>query len=221
VCTKRLRGKRESNFSNRGGFDKKNKTYTLFKIAEPISICYFHFVPFGRDFGTITELFVVLLYPTGVIIMRNRVSTRMVSILLDQDNFYSVFERDLKKARKLVVIESPFITKRRINSLLPTLKQLVKRGVRIVINTKPFEEHDSIFYDQALCVVDQLQAIGVEVFMTVGHHRKLAIIDDCKLYEGSLNILSQNDSCEIMRRIKSTESANEMLHFIGFKKWDK
>ena len=35
------------------------------------------------------------------------------------------------------------------------------------------------------------------------------------LYEGSLNILSQNDSCEIMRRIESTQLAWQMARFIG------
>jgi hypothetical protein len=38
-----------------------------------------------------------------------------------------------------------------------------------------------------------LQKLGVQVLYTSGHHRKLAIIDREILYEGSLNIPSQND----------------------------
>ena len=49
---------------------------------------------------------------------------------------------------------------------------------------------------------------------TYGHHRKLAIIDRSILYEGSLNILSQNDSLEIMQRIEPEELARQMIDFM-------
>lgn len=141
------------------------------------------------------------------------------STLYNQDGFYDAFVRDLRRARTRVIIESPFLTQRRINTLLPTLQKLRSKNVRIIVNTKPFDEHDTVLYEQAVEVVGILQAIGVEVLMTVGHHRKLAILDDI-LWEGSLNILSQNDSCEFMRRMKSLTLADQMLRFIGLDKWE-
>ncbi len=136
------------------------------------------------------------------------------SSLFDQNTFYKIFMRDLKRARRIVVIESPFITKRRIDQLLPVFSKLQSRNVRIVVNTKPLDEHNPIFYEQVLWAIGEMQSIGIEVFMTVGHHRKLAIIDDEIIWEGSLNILSQNDSCEIMRRIKSKKIVTNTLSFI-------
>lgn len=64
-----------------------------------------------------------------------------------------------------------------------------------------------------------MQNVGIEVLITVGHHRRLAIIDKGILWEGSLNILSQNDSCELMRRINSDKAVKEILQFTGIKKW--
>ena len=93
-----------------------------------------------------------------------------------------------------MVIESPFITQRRSMPLLSIVSKLKKRGVEIVVNTKPIEEHDSQYQEQATVVVEMMQDLGVKVLFTNGHHRKIAIVDDI-LYEGSLNILSQNDSC--------------------------
>ena len=72
---------------------------------------------------------------------------------------------------------------------------------------------------QAEEAVRRLQELDVRVMYTVKHHRKLAIIDDEILWEGSLNILSQNDSCEIMRRSVSAQLANQMLSFIGARRW--
>lgn len=140
------------------------------------------------------------------------------SKLYDQDTFYDALDRDLRYARSLVVIESPFITKKRITRIIPALQRLQRRGIKIIVNTKPFSEQEGDMVRQAMEGVEALQDIGIEVLMTVGHHRKLAIIDDI-LYEGSLNILSQNDSCEFMRRIQSGMLAEQMLDFIGMRKW--
>lgn len=141
------------------------------------------------------------------------------SRLYDQTSFYKAFLRDLERAQSHVVIESPFITKKRMILLSPILRRLRRRGVHIVINTKPFEEHEDTYQSQAMWAVGIMQDMGIEVLMTSGHHRKLAIIDDDILWEGSLNILSQNDSCEIMRRIQSVESVKEMMRFTGIRKW--
>ena len=134
--------------------------------------------------------------------------------LYDQNTFYKRFINDLRSARKEVIIESPFITSNRMNIILPALKRLRRRGVRIVINTKPLEEHDPFLQLQAEEAIEAMQTIGVEVLFTVGHHRKLAIIDKSIVWEGSLNILSQYDSCEIMRRLQSEELADRLINFI-------
>lgn len=141
------------------------------------------------------------------------------SQLYDQTSFYKAFLHDLKHAQSRVIIESPFITKKRMILLSPILQSLRIKGVHIVINTKPFEEHEQSYQSQAMWAVGVMQDMGIEVLMTGGHHRKLAIIDDETLWEGSLNILSQNDSCEIMRRIHSHEDVKQMIRFIGIKKW--
>lgn len=72
---------------------------------------------------------------------------------------------------------------------------------------------------EAATAIGLLQGLGVQVLFTDNHHRKLAIIDGSILYEGSLNILSQSSSCEVMRRVKSANLATEMLKFIKISKF--
>ena len=141
------------------------------------------------------------------------------SSLYDNRNFYKSFVKDLKSAQRSVLIESPFITTRRMNDLLPIFRTLRQQGVRIVVNTRNPEEHESDYQQQALLAIFEMQELDVTVLYTVKHHRKLAIIDGEILWEGSLNILSQNDSCEIMRRTVSEQLADEMMRFIGAKRW--
>ena len=135
------------------------------------------------------------------------------SALFDNNTFYKAFERDLRCARQSVIIESPFITRRRMEHLLPILKKLRHKGVRIVVNTRNPEEHNEEYAIQAEDAVASMQDIGIKVLYTVKHHRKLAIIDEEVLWEGSLNILSQGDSCEIMRRTVSNSLAWQMICF--------
>jgi len=148
---------------------------------------------------------------------RNSVSSTALldSTLYDETTFYDRFAKDLKRCQHEVIIESPFITTRRINLLLPALQKLKAKHVKITINTRDPETHgDQYMQREAREALSKLQHMGIHVLFTGGHHRKLAIIDRLILYEGSLNILSQNDSCEIMRRIESVQLAWQMARFV-------
>lgn len=105
-----------------------------------------------------------------------------------------------------------------MNTLLPTLIKLRRNGVRIVVNTRNPEEHDYKYEEQATLAVQAMQEIGIKVLYTVRHHCKLAIIYEEILWLGSLNILSQNDSCEIMRRMKLKIDCEATIRFIRLSK---
>lgn len=145
---------------------------------------------------------------------RHRQQSYIQSGLFDQTTFYSSFAKDLRSCSQELVIESPFITLSRVASLMPALKKLRQRDVRIVINTRAPSEHEYNYGIQAEEAIARLQGIGVNVLYTVKHHRKIAIFDREVIWEGSLNILSHYDSCEIMRRIVSTSEAEILISFI-------
>jgi len=137
------------------------------------------------------------------------------SSLYNEDNFYARFASDLKNCHSEVIIESPFVTNRRLDLLIPSLQKLKSKHVRVTINTRDPETHDDEnMRRETQFALSKLQHMGVNVLFTGGHHRKLAIIDRSILYEGSLNILSQNNSCEVMRRIESTQLAWQMIRFV-------
>ncbi len=134
------------------------------------------------------------------------------SKLFNNETFYEAFMRDLSQATQRVYIESPFITTRRIKQFMPMLERLSRANTQITINTRHPNEHEDKYVEQAIDAVRALQKLGITVLYTGRLHRKIAIIDDA-LWEGSLNILSYNDSCEVMRRIASSELVDEMLCF--------
>ncbi|HEY4963776.1 MAG TPA: phospholipase D-like domain-containing protein [Candidatus Saccharimonadales bacterium] len=146
---------------------------------------------------------------------RTDLTSMLDSRLFDESTFYDAFLKDLKKCHSEVIIESPFVTNRRVTQLLGVLEKLKERKVRVAINTRDPEEHDSEYMrEEARRALSSLQRKGIHILFTESHHRKLAVIDRSIVYEGSLNILSQNDSCEVMRRIESVQLAWQMIRFV-------
>jgi phosphatidylserine/phosphatidylglycerophosphate/cardiolipin synthase-like enzyme len=138
-----------------------------------------------------------------------------VSILYDETTFYNKFKQDLLEAKQEVIIESPFITTRRLEMLKPVFETLIDRGIKVFVMTRDPLEHDESMSKQAEIGIRYFEILGVQVLLCEGgHHRKLAIIDRKVFWEGSLNILSQNKSREIMRRIDNKGVALEMFEFL-------
>ena len=135
--------------------------------------------------------------------------------LFDETTFYPKFATDLFNAESEVVIESPFITNDRTIKLCPVFEELIKKGVKIYVITRDPKKHLQHMRHQAEEVIEYFERTGVQVLVTSNnHHRKLAIIDRDILWEGSLNILSQTNSREVMRRIEGDEHAKEMFNFL-------
>ena len=81
--------------------------------------------------------------------------------------------------------------------------------------TRDPKEHEESMEYQSEETISLFERMGVQVLLCIGnHHRKLAILDRQILWEGSLNILSQNHSREIMRRIDSEKLAMEMFEYL-------
>lgn len=137
------------------------------------------------------------------------------SQLHDEKTFYKAFLRDLEACKEEVIIESPFITTDRMKTLKPTFERLVIKGIRVYVITRDPEEHSNGYEIQSEEEIRYFEVLGVQVLLCLGnHHRKLAILDRKVLWEGSLNILSQSHSREIMRRIENKELTLEMFNFL-------
>ena len=142
------------------------------------------------------------------------------SKLYDENTFYQTFLRDLESCTEEVVIESPYFTTERMRTFDRLFEKLLQRGVKIYIITRDPKEHEVGMEVQSEEAINWCEIMGIQVLLCVGnHHRKLAILDRKLLWEGSLNILSQTWSREIMRRIDGQEPAKQMFDFLKLKRF--
>lgn len=141
------------------------------------------------------------------------------SKLFDEKTFFPQFINDLHKCQHEVIIESPYITTKRVNNFIPVFQQLLDREVSIYVITRDPKEHDSPMVVEAEKAITTFEFMGVQPLLCLGnHHRKLAILDREILWEGSLNILSQVNSREIMRRVENRKVSMEMFNFLKYEK---
>ena len=138
------------------------------------------------------------------------------SQLFNEKDFYKNFLKDLAIAKHEVILESPYITSNRMDVLTPIFQALLDKGRKIHIVTRdPVDHEDEYLRHQSTNEILKCVELGINMVLLKGyHHRKLAIIDRQILWEGSLNILSFNNSLEVMRRIEGEYFAIQMFEFL-------
>lgn len=142
------------------------------------------------------------------------------SELFDEKTFYPSFVNDLLGCEEEVIIGSPFISLARMNHLFPIFEKLIEKDIKVYVITKSANILEEPLASYSRQVIREFEILGVHVLSaTNNHHRKLAILDRKILWEGSLNILSQTKSREIMRRIQGNSHAQAMFDFLKLEKF--
>jgi phosphatidylserine/phosphatidylglycerophosphate/cardiolipin synthase-like enzyme len=87
------------------------------------------------------------------------------SKLFNEHTFHQQFLKDISRAEREIIIESPFITARRMNMFLPFFEKLLERNVSININTTDLQEDSRSLLEQAEVTLRSFEYIGVSVFI--------------------------------------------------------
>jgi hypothetical protein len=131
--------------------------------------------------------------------------------LFTERNFWAQFFQDLKTVKERLIILSPFLSIRRSSIFMDYFQAMVGRGVEIRIYSRPRNQQIGEMANQAEVVIGQLRSIGANVIERRNMHQKVAILDNAIAWEGSLNILSQRDTGEHMRRFEGPSAIEEII----------
>ena len=135
--------------------------------------------------------------------------------VFNQRSFYPHFIKDLKNAKKEVIIISGYMYTNRIEKLMPYFTDLLSRGINIKIVTKPPREQMS--REKELKELHhRLRNMGIGIYPLYGTHEKVVAIDGHILYAGSLNALSFNhNSKEMMIRSDSKPKLQKVFSVLA------
>lgn len=133
-----------------------------------------------------------------------------VADIHDERTFFDVFSEHLNQARVSIWIWAPWTTPRRVRSLLPVLADAVGRGVRVTLFVR--DPGDLLQgrpdYQQYLA---QLRAALQTVVEINVMHQKIVVIDEKTVLLGSLNVLSQSRTREVMLVMQGAYFARKLL----------
>lgn len=142
--------------------------------------------------------------------------TNKNTTLYNEVTFYPAFIKDMLNAKKEVIIYSPFISKYRADFFRKILHKLKRKNIHVFIFTRPIIEHEEYMREDIKSAIRDYEKLGAHVTYIEGFiHEKVALIDRKIVWEGSLNILSQKSSKELMIRIASEDFAVRVLSSLG------
>ncbi|MCS6803408.1 MAG: AAA domain-containing protein [Dehalococcoidia bacterium] len=129
--------------------------------------------------------------------------------------FYPAFLQDLNRARKSIVIFSPFATENGTARWIGSLRAAVARKVevRLVISAPKVADHRAT--SKATELARMLRELGIAVDFRENMHEKIAMIDGRILWHGSLNILSHRGTRESMLRLDSEAACRQLSRYLG------
>ncbi|MEU3992283.1 AAA domain-containing protein [Streptomyces platensis] len=127
----------------------------------------------------------------------------------DERDFYDTFSGEIRQARQSLWLWAPWVANR-IRSLLPELRAAADRGVEIRVfirdDTDQLQRKDT---SQAL--IADLRSVAHTVIPMHVMHQKIAVIDERTVMLGSLNVLSQSRTREVMLTMRGAYFARKLL----------
>lgn len=159
-----------------------------------------------------------LITPPHAPVPRGGFGTRLAEVLSrhvevtdvdDERDFYRTFAAEIRQARQSLWLWAPWVAGR-VRSLLPDLRAAADRGVRITVFMR--DDTDQLQgKDTSRSLIADLRATVHTVVPMHVMHQKIAVIDEHTVMIGSLNMLSQSSTREVMLTMRGAYFARKLL----------
>ncbi len=144
---------------------------------------------------------------------------KAVTRVYDADTFYDSLRNDLKEAKNLAVIISPFLYMDKVQKFTSTKEVIdaLKRDVSIIVVTRPAEtgQVSNVYWHNRCIELLENKNIMVVTVEEPRLHFKAVIIDNEIIYLGSINPLSvltyQEIPADYMIRFESEALVDEII----------
>lgn len=137
--------------------------------------------------------------------------TGAAGYLFDAESWEDRFRRDLKEAKREILIASPGLSGARVEAFLRDVLPALQRGVRVYVATQAPEEYPEQVQGKIRESTEKLRQAGIAVSTGTAFSLHAAVFDGMLVWYGSLNLLSLVKPEDGMMRVESEEIAAELL----------
>ena len=136
---------------------------------------------------------------------------QIINSIFDSGNYTEKFEQDLVEAEKSIVISSPDIRKDKTERFIYIIKTVQENGVNVTVIT--LDPDSVMFGSSSVCyeLIDKMKKVGIQVIVKEEVDEHFAVIDDCIVWHGGMNLLGKEDAWDNLMRIKNIDVASELL----------
>lgn len=126
------------------------------------------------------------------------------------DSYFKEFAGDIEQSSKVIIISSPFIQKRKFDSVKEELYRKFHEGVRVVVCIKEIDEYNDRTKINMHKLYSELINNGINVIQVQELKHKFAIFDDKIVWYGGVDLLGGNRGSDSVIRIVSSALSNEL-----------
>ena len=130
-----------------------------------------------------------------------------ISMIYDTNSFIPVLKNDFAEAKKEILIVSPFLRRKRIDTVLEWLEMTLQSSVSITVITRPADSYRELERIKG-CIEHLRKTVTVHTKPNI--HQKFILIDHRLVWYGSVNLLSFGSAEESIMRLESRELAGEL-----------
>ena len=131
-----------------------------------------------------------------------------------EDNYYENLINDIYQSEKNIVISSPFLQNKKVDSLKSILLEKYKSGVKVSIYIKEISDYPSKYRKFVADFIRAMESEGIDIFEISGNYLKFAVIDQAIVWYGNIDILGREIKDTSMIRIENSVLASELLEGI-------
>ncbi|MGI6056136.1 MAG: TOTE conflict system archaeo-eukaryotic primase domain-containing protein [Bilifractor sp.] len=131
--------------------------------------------------------------------------------IFDINNYQEPYRQDLLQAKKEIVICSPGLRVKKIESMIHLLKPIQEKGIEITVLTWKMDNDRYGSSEARAVLTEKLREAGVDLRLMEEVNEHFTIIDREIVWYGSVNFLGKEDIEDNLMRIISPEAAGELL----------
>lgn len=131
--------------------------------------------------------------------------------IYDEANYFEYLIKDIKAAKKNILISSPYLQKKKVNEIKETLTEKYKAGVRVTLCLKMLKEytkHNSQFIDD---FINKMKREGIDIIQIPNNYLRFMVVDNTIVWYGGIDILGRSYNDNSLIRIQDEVLANELI----------
>lgn len=147
----------------------------------------------------------------GYSIKTNIMDSDAESGIYDNSDYFEHVLKDIAGAKKNILVSSPFLQKKKINSIKERLIEKYKSGIEITLCIKEISEYSDKQKSYIAEFIEEIQNQGINVIQISHNRYKFMIVDYKIVWYGGIDIFGSSYDDNSLIRVQNEELANELV----------